>query len=591
MNKMINGMSILQKILISFVIVIVIPLLLSLFMSVRTAEKLVMDNIYSNTESSVEIAATSLEGVIRQISHAVLYISTNESIREYLEGYSEEANQSNPEHRYQWIRLSDKVETLLTNTFLVNRTKLYVTVITPAGISYQNYSNSKGIITPQRLQHLNEKYSSNIGVSIHWMGFEDRETNELYDANVVTLLKSIEGTSGYTVGTLIVSISEDEITKLIAGKSGDVERVLLSGEKEIIASTNKEWLGKSFDSIIKGGIIKNQRYSKDEDFILTHKAIERTHWTIVDIKQVSEIKQQLGESTFKLFFVTMLCIVAFLAIATLIARRIAIPLKTLSKAMVSTDLSVTKLNFNQNSKNEINILENSFTIMKNNINNLIAENIEKEKMKRKVEMEALQAQISPHFLFNTLNTVRCAIENNRKEKASEVIRALVNLLRMTIVKGEALIPLEQEIDNIKNYVTILKMRHDINFEIYYDIPEIIKDYKVPKLLLQPIIENAILHGLMGITYIGEINVLCELDNENVIIVISDNGKGFVNSSKDNTSQKEIKISGIGITNVNQRIKLQYGEQYGLEIISEPEGGTVVQLILPGLNVMEKEEYD
>lgn len=231
--------------------------------------------------------------------------------------------------------------------------------------------------------------------------------------------------------------------------------------------------------------------------------------------------------------------------------------------MQNTDLNVKKKSSDKTTKNEVTLLEQNFEMMKSNIQQLMADNVNKEKEKREAELKALYAQINPHFLFNTLNSVRCAVELGKKEKASVIIISLINLLKVTL-KGNELVPLSQEIENLNNYIQILQMRHGMSFRSEFNIPEVLCDYKIPKLLLQPIIENSIIHGFEGIEHEGLILVNAEMESDKVVIYIYDNGKGMecdplslIDEDKGN------KFSSIGIKNVDQRIKAHYGMNYGI----------------------------
>jgi two-component system sensor histidine kinase YesM len=217
--------------------------------------------------------------------------------------------------------------------------------------------------------------------------------------------------------------------------------------------------------------------------------------------------------------------------------------------------------------------------MKRNIKELMEENINKEKKKRNAELNALQAQISPHFLFNTLNSVRWAIINKNNDKAENMVLSLVKLLRMTINKQGEEISIAEEIDNIKNYIAIIKMRHGMNFEISYEIRDDLENYRVPRLLLQPIIENSIIHGFQGVSEGGYITVKVRKE-ERVLITICDNGNGFNYKEKNLSESKNLRFSGIGIKNVEERIKLNYGDDYGVLFKSEQGKGTKVILCLP-----------
>jgi two-component system, sensor histidine kinase YesM len=249
--------------------------------------------------------------------------------------------------------------------------------------------------------------------------------------------------------------------------------------------------------------------------------------------------------------------------------------------MLKTDLDSSYIEIANTRRDEIGILEGSFNIMRNNIKMLMQDNMDKERKKRDAELKSLQAQISPHFLFNTLNAVRWAAINNNTKKAADMVFALSNLLRMTVVKGNELITVEEEIENLKNYAAIFQMRHSIDFKLTCDLADDIKKYKIPKLLLQPLVENAIIHGFEGISSGGLIEITGNKKEGFVILCVEDNGAGMeINSTLKEEDLSKFKFSGIGVYNVDERIKLYFGEKYGLNIISSVGEGTVVEVRLP-----------
>lgn len=209
--------------------------------------------------------------------------------------------------------------------------------------------------------------------------------------------------------------------------------------------------------------------------------------------------------------------------------------------MLNTDLILRSDGSEGKRKDEIGILQQSFEKMKRNINNLIQENKMKEKKKRDAEHKAMQAQISPHFLFNTLNTIRWASINNNTQKAADMVLFLSNLLHMTVAKEDEMITVEQETENLKNYVNILKMRHSKGFDLVIDIEDEIKKYKIPKLLLQPLVENAIIHGFDEIITGGIIQVKGSTVNGSIVVIsVIDNSKGMDQSTKDATLNLYVK---------------------------------------------------
>ncbi len=171
-------------------------------------------------------------------------------------------------------------------------------------------------------------------------------------------------------------------------------------------------------------------------------------------------------------------------IARTISNSITRPLVRLSEKMSEREYTALANDSDQHGRNEVLVLEYSFRVMQENIRELMAANIQKEQEKRKTEIQALQSQIRPHFLFNTLNTVRYAIQNNNNQKAQDMILALSGLLRMTLVKGDELLPLWEELQTLQYYQNIMLMRTSMHFDTFYQIEPTLEQFLLPKLLLQ-----------------------------------------------------------------------------------------------------------
>jgi two-component system sensor histidine kinase YesM len=222
-------------------------------------------------------------------------------------------------------------------------------------------------------------------------------------------------------------------------------------------------------------------------------------------------------------------------------------------------------------RNELLLLEDGFEVMCANIRSLISENAQKEQDKRKTEIEALQAQIQPHFLFNTLNTVRSSILNNRGEKAADLLVKLTMLLRMTLVKGDEMITLAEEIETVRYYLGIIGMRHNADITLNTDISPLTEGFLLPKLLLQPVVENCVVHGFLPAQKGGEINIHVYVDGDFWYIDIINDG-ALIEKEIDLRAgaKKRDSFSGMGIVNVNRRLKLYYGGSSGLRVY--PDGG-------------------
>ena len=222
--------------------------------------------------------------------------------------------------------------------------------------------------------------------------------------------------------------------------------------------------------------------------------------------------------------------------------------------------------------------------------------VKEQEEKRKSELDALQSQINPHFLYNTLDSIMWMIEAEKYEDAISMVQALSRLFRISLSKGKNIITIGEELQHAKNYLDIQKYRYKNKFTSYFEIEEGIEKYKTIKLIIQPLIENAIYYGMEYMDGDGEIYVRAYTKDSDLFIEVEDNGLGMQKEQVENILTDGTRIrskgSGIGIRNVHQRIQLYFGTEYGLEILSEPDEGTTVRIHLPKTeNVEEKKKEE
>lgn len=210
-------------------------------------------------------------------------------------------------------------------------------------------------------------------------------------------------------------------------------------------------------------------------------------------------------------------------------------------------------------------MENEYNLLLANIQKLTKDIEEKENSKRIFELKALQSQINPHFIYNIFETIIWLIEFEENEKAIEVIKSLGNMLRITLNIDKDFISFKEELEHIKSYLDIQKTRYDDKFEYNITIPSNLYDLKVPKMILQPIVENSIYHGIKNIKEKGLISIESEIVDDTLLIYVKDNGNGLSDKVENGT-----KLGGIGMKNVDQRIKILCGEEYGIQIYRDSD---------------------
>ena len=238
---------------------------------------------------------------------------------------------------------------------------------------------------------------------------------------------------------------------------------------------------------------------------------------------------------------------------------------------------------NIESSNEIGQLSKRFNRMTTVIKELMFQNITEQELKRKSELKALQAQINPHFLYNTLDSIIWMAEGKKSEEVVEMVAALARLFRISISKGQEMISIANEIEHIKSYLTIQKMRYKDKLDFEIDVDKQILGNKVFKIILQPLVENSIYHGIKNNAGVGIVRITGRIVDERILLQVIDNGIGMSKESIRHMfekTEKSVNGSGIGVSNVNQRIRLYFGDPYGITFESELGQGTTANIWLP-----------
>jgi two-component system sensor histidine kinase YesM len=318
------------------------------------------------------------------------------------------------------------------------------------------------------------------------------------------------------------------------------------------------------------------------------QTVDDCKWRLVGIVYMDEVLSGLRTI---LIFVIILAII-FSAIAIVLAwfstKMITSPIKQLEKEMTEIEIETSKLPKPIEGSQEVHSLSLAYIDMIQRIRTLMKDIVTAQDLKRKSELEALEAKINPHFLYNTLDSVVWMAEQGDTDGVITMVQALSKLFRVSISKGHEIITIEEELEHVRNYLLIQKMRYQ-NFDFTIKVREDLQNCPTIKLLIQPIVENAIYHGIKYLVDPGIITIDVDSpDNKTIIIKVEDNGIGMdeitASSLLDINSKKQIHKSssgnGIGIINVQERIQLTYGKDYGLSVESELDEGTTIYIKIP-----------
>lgn len=321
----------------------------------------------------------------------------------------------------------------------------------------------------------------------------------------------------------------------------------------------------------------------DDTVIYCLTSIEGSDWRVVGVSYVDELVNRNVTEMIRLsFLLAVVVLAAALLTSWLLSQFLGRPLQGLADAMESFEADADHFTYRPvGGTREVQELSNSFGHMVVRIQELMTTVREEEVNLRKTELKALQAQINPHFLYNTLDSIAWMCEQGRNTDAVKMVYALARLFRISISKGHELIPIAKEIEHAESYLQIQKYRYKNQFTYDFDVDPECLDYLCNKITLQPIIENAINHGLDLMVEEGHIDVQVKQDGDDIVFRVQDNGVGMSPEQIESILQRGPKDrTGIGIKNVDDRLKIYFGKNYGLSITSEPDVGTCVEIRMP-----------
>jgi two-component system sensor histidine kinase YesM len=296
----------------------------------------------------------------------------------------------------------------------------------------------------------------------------------------------------------------------------------------------------------------------------------------------SHISRQVTVVTLGTVAAVVLIVTAALLYSLRLSRRITKPIGLLAAKAQNLGNGDFTLAPVATETKELQMLDEGFNEMVTRINTLMAKQIEDQKYLRRAELELLQAQINPHFLYNTLDSICILAETGRSEDVVKMVTSLSVFFRNSLSKGRDIISLRSERDQVASYLAIQQVRYSDILKYEIRIPEELLGFMTPKLILQPLVENALYHGTKNKRGLGNIIITGESSGKDILLQVRDNGAGMTPEQVRalQTGVYEDRHTGLGLVNVHKRIKLYCGEDYGLSFESEPGKGTVVSVLLP-----------
>ncbi len=409
---------------------------------------------------------------------------------------------------------------------------------------------------------------------------------------VVSLSREIRNPGGVqTLGILLVdmnfSVLNDIFDQIDLGKRGYVFIVDNSGnivyhpQQQLIYSNLKE------ERINEVLIDQGGSFITDEGGQSRMYSIQDTGfgWKIVGVSYLNELVSNKRDMQFSFLTLGMISLILALGISFFLSRKLARPINQLQEHMKEVEKGNFDIQVPVDSTREIGRLARTFNIMVLRIKELMSQVVKEQEFKRKSEISALQAQINPHFLYNTLDSIVWMAEAKKSEEVVLMTSALARLFRSSISKGRELVPIRTEIEHITNYLTIQQMRYRDKLEFHIDVAPEILNCLTLKILLQPLVENAIYHGIKNKSGIGVITIRGREAQNEVVFQVIDNGVGMDEATivRILSHLSPTENRGMGVANVHERIQLYFGGAFGLRYESELDVGTSVIIRIPKIS--------
>lgn len=402
----------------------------------------------------------------------------------------------------------------------------------------------------------------------------------------VTLKRNIVSIyTGQIIGMLVIDISEARIAEAYESELDGSHVLILNEHGKIISCAEKNLLLQDTGNVINNAADFPVCKINNHSYLISMARVEKLNWQIIHFTPLQNIYNQ----TYSLMLMTIFVGFFAFVLATLGVRKIANnlmkPLLRLTQIM-DKDSIIYHDSFPAIHNDEIGRLTKSFQHMQLRMQIMIERIKYEQHQQTQLNMASLQTQINPHFLYNTLDSVCALLQMGQTEEAAHMLKGIEMFYRGTLSKGSFVISLKDEIYVTEQYVMIQQYRYDGNLHVTFDISEEIKNCSIPKLTIQPILENAIYHGLKNGGQDGIIHISEEHDQNTITIKVTDNGTGFCPSSLD-TPLRGSNRGGFGLYNTNRRIKYCFGEAYGLIIESAVGKGTTVSIQIPNQSASQE----
>ncbi|MFJ7747114.1 sensor histidine kinase [Peribacillus sp. NPDC097295] len=565
-----------------FLPVMIIMIALTGFLSYRLAISQLEENAHNNINDTLFQTKGYIENVLSNSFEQLVALSNDPRLLSIVRMEENEADAED------YINISQLLKAIYMN-YNSNIDSIFVNINDGNFVMYQSeYSLKPGEFPYQA--YMKQPMRSNEG--FYWLNSHEDSIFKS-KSQVISVLKVIGHDDSKANGVLIFNLRNDFFEKVIDSSliGGHGYIALVSPDGELNSKDAPDGYKLNEEQLAHLQHLKPAKGMYEfvnpngKKMMVIYDTIGTNKWRIAAIVATDEIVKKATYIKYVTIAVILILAILSIIIANFLARYISNPVSDLvrqSKLINENNLSLT---YNQGGPKEITMLNKAMEEMMIRIHSLLEQIRLEQEDRRQLEFAVLHSQINPHFLYNTLFSIKGLSDMGLNKDASDMITALSNFFRISISKGKEIISLEEEFTHIRNYLFIQEMRYGDNFEYLIQIEESITSYQIIKLTLQPLIENAIYHGVKQTRDKGRIIVKSKEKGDLIYLEVIDNGVGM-SEERLQEIRRELKnrthdsTIGIGLRSVHERIRLHFGDPYGIQIESTEHVGTRITVIFP-----------
>ena len=400
---------------------------------------------------------------------------------------------------------------------------------------------------------------------------------------VISVTQELLDAKGANLGVLRLDISyetlEAYLNQLQLGQQG-FAFIINENHEFVYHPQHTVYSSSSEMEAMKPYIETGQGYTPDHKSYVSQERIAGTDWTVLGVSSLEKLDQVRSQLMSTLLGASFTSLLACLCLVWFSLKRWIAPLNDLRETMLEIASGNQNLRAKETGAYELREVTRQFNAMLDQIDQLMADIHRQEETTRQYELQALSSQINPHFLYNTLDTIIWMAEFQDSQRVVQVTKSLATYFRLALNQGKDLISLSDEINHVRQYLFIQKQRYGDKLEYEIDENPAFDKLVLPKLVLQPLVENALYHGIKEKEDQGHIKLSVQKKDSGLVIRIEDDGVGFQATS--DSSQSQLKRGGVGLQNVDQRLKLHFGDNYQMKIDSVPSKGTTVEIYINGI---------